>query len=85
MCVGALSAIPRWHFARALDVKGEEGISPRLGNAIEAYYQSTLEILRGRNELVEHLVGREPESGEIRLSLFGSLMRPYLYLAERND
>ena len=84
VCVGALSAIPRWHFARVLEVKGAAGTSPRLGNALVAYYESTCQITRGRNELVEHLVNREPDVGEIKLCLFGSLMRSYLYLADKN-
>ena len=85
VCIGALSAIPRWHFARALEVKGGEGVTPRLGNALVTYYESTCEISRGRNELVEHIVSREPSEGELRLALFGSLMRSYLYLADKND
>ena len=84
VCVGALSCIPRWRFARVLEVKEGEGVTPRLGNALAAYYDSTSDIARGRNELVEHLVNREPEEGVLRLTLFGSLMRSYLYLADKN-
>ena len=84
VCVGALSAVPRRRFARALEVKGEAATSPRLGNALAAFYHPTCEISRGRNQLAEHLVNREPTAGEIRLALRGSLIRSYLYLADKN-
>ena len=74
VCVGALSAIPRWRFSRALEVKVLEGAAPRLENALVSYYEPPCEISRGRNDLTEHIVNREPEAGEIMLVLFGSLL-----------
>ena len=85
LVVGALSSIPRWHFARALGVRECDSYSPRLGNALDKFYTSTREVVEGRNILVEHLVNRERESGVIRLTLYASLMRSYLYLSDKND
>ena len=83
--IGALSAIPRWKFARVLEAKAEDTYSPRLGNAMRAFYSSTCEILQGKNVLVEHILNREPECGVIRMALYGAIMRSYFYLAEKCD
>ena len=85
VCVGALSAIPRWRFARVLEVRSDEGITPRLGNALQDFYKSTSEITCGSNALTEHIVNRDPSAGTLRLLLNASLMRAYLYLVEKND
>ena len=83
--VGSLSAIPRWRFARVLEVKAGDSHSPRLGNALGAFYLSTCEIAQGKNLLVEHIINRETHHGVLRMVLFGSIMRAYLYLAEKSD
>ena len=85
VCAGALSAIPRWKFARVLEAKGSDGISPRLGKAISAFFKSTRTIICGENVLVEHIINREPSADTLRMSLFGALMRSYLYLADKHD
>ena len=84
ICIASLSSIPRWRFARALEDREATGTSPRLGTAMRAFYASTCSIIRGGDLLTEHLINRDPNAGTLRLSLYGSLMRAYLYLAERN-
>ena len=83
ICVGALSAIPRWRFARVLDAKTKHAFSPRLGNALGAFYSATCDISQGKNALTEHIVNRDPCDGELRMTLFGSIMRSYLYVDEK--
>ena len=85
VCVGALSAIPRWRFARTLETREDDSITPRLGNALKAFHSSTAEITRGRNVLAEHLVNRESSADILRMVLYGALMRSYLYLVEKNN
>ena len=68
ICDGALSAIPRWHFARALEARGDEGVTPRLGNALLAFYESTCEIARSRNGLKENILNRDPSDGILRMA-----------------
>ena len=84
VCVASLSAIQRWHFARALDVRETKGTAPRLGSALLAFYVSTRDIVRGGDTLTEHMANRDPCAGVLRLSLYGPLMRAYLYHAEKN-
>ena len=83
--VGALSAIPRWHFARVLESKEGDSTSPRLWKALLAFYIKTCEILKGENVVTEHIISRESDSGMFRLTLYGALMRAYLYMAEKNS
>ena len=83
--VGALSAVPRWRFARVLEAKGEDSSSPRLHDALLAMYKSTCEIGRGCNVLKEHISNKETDAGAYRLSLYGAIMRSYLYMAEKNS
>ena len=85
ICVGALSAIPRWHFARVMEARGEDGVTPRLSNALLAFRESTCQISSARNVLAEHLLNREPSSGILRMTLYGSLLREYSYLAEKKE
>ena len=81
--VGALSAIPRWHFARVLEANDADSSSPRLQDAILAMYESACEIVRGCNVLTEHISNKETDAGAYRLSLYGAIMRPYLYMTEK--
>ena len=83
--IGALSAIPRWKFARVLEGKNEDGFYPRLSKALDAFYRETCDISQGNNALVEQVVTRDPSAGTLRLTLFGALMRAYLYLAEKAE
>ena len=83
--VGALSAIPRWKFARVLEARTKGAHSPRLGNALRAFFVATCEISQGKNLLVEHIINREPSCDSIRMALFGAIMRSYLYLAEKSS
>ena len=55
---------------------------PRMRDS--SIYDSTGEITRFRYELADHIVNRGPEAGIIRLILFGSLIRAYLWLAEKS-
>ena len=80
-CVGSLSAIPRWRFARVLESRGEEGATPRLDNALSAFYDSTSKMTWGSNVLTEHILNKDPSAANLRMLLYGSLMRAYLYLA----
>ena len=70
--VVALSSIPRWRLAIALDVNEVERTSPCLGCALVAFYDPTCEITPGRNALTEHIVNRWPAAGVVRLVLFDS-------------
>ena len=80
VCIGALSSMPRWHFARASESQGSDGATPRLSNALRVFRGSTSEMVQGRNVLVEHILNKDPAAGELRMALHGSLMRAYLYL-----
>ena len=83
IAAGALSAIHRWHFARVLESRGADSSSPRLWNALLAFYESTCEIIRGCNAATEHILNRAADPGVYRLTLYGALIREYLYMAEK--
>ena len=83
--VGPLSSIPRWKYARALEAKDiKEGVS-RTAEASAALVESTSDIIRGGNCVVQHFIDREEKQDLLRLSLYAALMRTALYLSEKND
>ena len=85
ICVGALSAIPRWKFAQKLESRGDEGCSKRLTKALTAFYEETRAITLSKNVLVEHVVNRDPMGNTLRMLIYGAMIRAYVYLVEKND
>ena len=85
VAVGDLPAIPRWHFARVLESMEGDSTSPRLGKALLAFYEKTCEIVRGENVVTENVIDREADPRVFKLTLYGALMRAYLYMAEKNS
>ena len=81
--VGALSAIPRWRYARAIEVKGREPGCARTEDSLQALLGSKKEIIGGRNALCEYLIRRGWADAIVRLSLYSSLMRASLCISEK--
>ena len=81
----SLSSIPRWVYARVIEEKESEDSSQRCNRALRAFLESSREILKGKNQVVEHFLKQEDNEGGIRLSLYAALMRTALYLNEKNE
>ena len=81
VCAGSLSSTPRWRFARALEVRETDGTSPRLGNALLPFYESTRNITRGGNALTEHIFERGVKCRIDQAIFVRAIIREYLYLA----
>ena len=83
MCLVSHSSMA---FCKGLGVEGWGGsTSPRLGKALLAFYEKTCEIVRGENVVTENVIDREADPRVFKLTLYGALMRAYLYMAEKNS
>ena len=64
---------------------GREDRPPRLKGALARFFKSACEITSAENVLTVHIINSEDRAGLPRTTLYGSLMREYLYLAEGNS
>ena len=85
LLVGSLSSIPRWRFARKLEGRGEEPITRRVPDAMDAFLRSSSEIITGLNTVVEFLINRETSAPRIKLKLYAALTRSILYLEKKDS
>ena len=83
--VGALSAMPLWRFDREIEERGRESCAPRRKSALSSFLKSTCESTCPGNVLTDHIINREENAALLRMTLYGSLMRAYLYLSEKNS
>ena len=72
-------------FSGAVGARERDLASRRLGNSFLSSYESTCDVGDAKNIPAEHIVKREMESGFLGRTLYGALMRSYLYIAEKND
>ena len=63
-----------------LESREEDSPSPRSGGALLAFYDSARDVIRGGNAAAEHILNKAEDSGVSRLTLYGSLIREYLYM-----
>ena len=82
--IGSLSAIPRWRYARVLEVKGRDPGCARTQEALQALLESTKEVISGENALCEFLIPGKSDA-LARLALYSSMMRTAFYISEKNE
>ena len=83
LVVGAVTSIPRWSFARALESKHYVEEKPcGLTKACRDIDELTLNIVGGNDPLVEDLIAAEELPDILRMKCCRSLIISFLYVAE---